>query len=102
MAGIRWPCMAALSLCLFDIWPERTAGMKRTCARKDGVESGWMGLFISCLAEYTTCVKKKKKRKKKREMKGRHAETPLMMSKQRCLNDLPGERESRISFSPSL
>lgn len=57
--------MAALSLCLFDIWPERTAGMKRTCARKDGVESGWMGLFISCLAEYTTCVKKRKKKKEK-------------------------------------
>lgn len=23
-----WPCMAALSLCLFDIWPERSARMK--------------------------------------------------------------------------
>lgn len=56
-----------------------------------------MGVFISCLAEYTTGIKKKKseRQKKKREMKDRHAGTPLM-SKQKCLNDLLGERECRI------
>lgn len=26
--GAHWPCMAALSLCLFDIWPKCTARMK--------------------------------------------------------------------------
>lgn len=24
--GLRWPCMAALSLCLFDIWPKQGPG----------------------------------------------------------------------------
>ena len=52
--GARWPCMAALSLCLFDIWPEHTARMK-----------GEMGVFISCLAEYTRGIKKKVKERQK-------------------------------------
>ncbi len=33
-AGIRWLCMAALSLCLFDMWPERRAGMKEGAQKK--------------------------------------------------------------------
>lgn len=61
-----------------------------------------MGVFISCLAGYTTGLKKKGKkdrreaRRGKRKMKDRHAETLLRMSKQKCLNDLPAERECRI------
>lgn len=40
---------------------------------------------------------RKNARKGKREMKDRHAETPLRMSKQKCLNDFLGEREYRIN-----
>ncbi len=51
---------------------------------------------------FHVCIKKKVKerqkegKKEEREMKDRHAETLLRMSKQKCLNDLPGERECRI------
>lgn len=64
------PCMAALSLCLFDIWPERTARMKEKKKRQSGKRvKGEMGVFISCLAEYTTGIKKKWKRDRKRARK---------------------------------
>lgn len=33
--GLRWLCMAALSLCLFDIWPECTARMKEQAPKKE-------------------------------------------------------------------
>lgn len=35
--GVCWPCMAALSLCLFDIWQKRAARMKER-AQKRGKE----------------------------------------------------------------
>lgn len=59
-----------------------------------------MGVFISCLAEYTTATKKKiereTERRQEREMKDRHAEIQLGTSKQKRLNDLEIERECRI------
>ena len=86
---MRWLCMAALSLCLFDIWPEHRARMKRTGSqwreseRRDGC------VFISCLAECS------QKEVKDREGRGNGRQTALT-SKQKYLNDLLGERESRI------
>lgn len=100
-AGRAW----LLCLCVYLIsgltaWPGWKNRRKRERTGKR--VKGEMGVFISCLAGYTTGLKKKGKkdrreaRRGKRKMKDRHAETLLRMSKQKCLNDLPAERECRI------
>lgn len=107
-SGLHWPRMAALSLCLFDIWPERTARMKERAQKKtewkDSERLGGCVYFMFGLNIQQGLKKKRKKKgkkdkkraKEKREMKDRHGGTVLRMSKQKCLNDLPDERECRI------
>lgn len=55
-----------------------------------------VGLNIQRVFKKKSWNKDKKKARKKGEIKDRHARTVCGMSKQKCLNDLLGERECRV------
>lgn len=52
--------------------------------------------------EYTTDIKREREREDKKGWKNGNTVTPLRMSKQKCMNDLLGERMQDIILSINL